>query len=277
MVAKINQLDVSQPTSSVPGAEQRTIAGAMRNPDFRTRDNLPVENDISLLWFDKPSEVEPVKIATKSTFPSTQKFMVAGWGYTRPDDSSSLSDVLKTAVVPYVPIIDCSSVYGSQVWGGNICAGADPANFADTCAGDSGGPLIMNTTETGADGAVEWTQRLAGVTSYGESCANKYPGVYTNVPFQSAWLDETITLQNAGGLEPPRIWCSSHVGHRYTGTKSTTLQKIANAGQCCNACKVNGTTCRSWSWHKQSKQCLLFEKFDKRTFSEGWTSGNVTG
>lgn len=277
ITAKINQLDISKSTSTVRGAEQKIIAGAIRNPDYRVRGNLPVENDISLMWFDKPSAVDPVKLAVKSTFPSKQKFMVAGWGYTEPDDSSSLSDVLKTAVVPYVSIPDCSTVYGNQVWGGNICAGSDPANFADTCSGDSGGPLLINTTEPTANGGVEWTQRLAGVTSYGESCANKYPGVYTNVPFQSGWIDESIILNNAGGLEPPRIGCSSHAGHRYTGSKFTTFKSIANAGQCCNACKVNGTTCRSWSWHRQSKNCLLFQKFDKRVISEGWTSGNVTG
>ena len=276
---KLNQLNVSEPTSQVPGAEERFITGATRNPEYVSVDSLPLANDISLLWFDTPSEVTPAQLSLQETFTLGQSFMVAGWGYTNPN-RSSLSDVLRTAVVPYVPLDVCSAKYGTPISQGDICAGANPANFADSCAGDSGGPLVMNVTanmnKNTCVGCAD--QQLVGLTSYGESCANSYPGVYTNVPMQADWIDQTITLSNAGGLQKPAIGCSSHVGQRYHGRQNSTLFSIPNPAQCCNACKVNGTTtCRGWSWHKSTKRCVLIRKVESRTLTTTWTSGNTTG
>jgi secreted trypsin-like serine protease len=288
ITVKLNQVDISLPTSSVPGAEERVMSGATRHPDYVYVDSLPLENDISLMWFDNPSQVTPVQIASQSTFDLGQQFMVAGWGYTNPN-KASLSDVLLTAQVPYVPLSACSAKYNSPISSGDICAGSDPTtNFADSCAGDSGGPLVMNVTtymnrtinsRSGGMMCVGCSaQQLVGLTSYGESCANDYPGVYTNVPMHANWIDETITLRNAGGLEKPAIGCTSHVGQRYYGKYNSTLLNIPNAAQCCNACKVNGTNrCRGWTWHKQTKRCILIKKVERRALTNTWTSGNTTG
>lgn len=277
MTVKLNQLNITKPTSEVPGAEERTIAGATRSPDYFLKDNLPVANDIAILWFDAPSKVTPVQIASQKKFQLGQSFMVAGWGFTNPSNFS-ISDTLQTTVVPYVPQPICTAKYNSlpspiPVSPGDVCAGADPNTFADSCSGDSGGPLLMNVTTYGCA-----PQQLVGLTSYGESCANEFPGVYTNVPMQADWLDQTITLSNAGGLRKPTIGCSSHVGQRYYGRSNSTLWKIPNAAQCCNACKVYGTAkCRSWTWHKSTKRCILIKKVEKRVLTSTWTSGNTTG
>ncbi|KAL4543012.1 hypothetical protein Ndes2526B_g03691 [Nannochloris sp. 'desiccata'] len=287
MSVKINQLNITQPTSQVPGAEERIISGAVRNPGYFTEDGLPLDNDIALMWFDTPSRVTPVQIASQTRFQLGQSFMVAGWGYTDPN-KLSISDTLRTAVVPFVPRPTCVAKYNSlstpvEVSRGDICAGSDPNTYADSCSGDSGGPLVMNVTtylnkskNTMCVGCAP--QQLVGLTSYGESCANDFPGVYTNVPMQADWIDQTITLSNAGGLQKPAIGCSSHVGQRYYGRFNSTLWNIPNAAQCCNACKVNGTaSCRGWTWHKNTKRCILIKKVERRTLTGSWTSGNTTG
>ena len=61
-----------------------------------------------------------------------------------------------------------------------VCAGD---GVHDTCQGDSGGPLMVR------DPSGNWA--LAGITSWGEGCANpSYPGVYTRVgaPALNAWI-----------------------------------------------------------------------------------------
>ena len=268
----LNQYNISIPTSEVPGAEARNASGAVRNPKFLSVGNIPREYDAALIWFDEPSEVTPIQLNLNPKFDVGQQFMVAGWGYTKPD-TFSVSQTLKTAQVPYVPLPLCSAKFNETVWKGDICAGANPANYMDTCAGDSGGPLMMNVS-TPANG---YPQILAGITSYGESCANSYPGVYTNAALQADWIDQSITLKNIGGLEIPRIGCASHTGQRYTGTGVTTFFKISNAAQCCNVCKVNSTSCRAWAWHKATKRCQVMTAVTGRSLSSSWTSGNVTG
>ncbi len=289
ITVKMNQLNVSQPTWQNPGAEERIISGATRHPRYTSKDNIPTENDIAIMWFDNPSQITPAQIASKTTFDLGQSFMVAGWGYTNPD-KSSLSQTLLTTIVPYYPLPLCIAKYNTlstpiQVSNGDICAGGDPStNYADSCSGDSGGPLLMNVTTylnrtatmRQCVGCVP--QQLVGLTSYGEGCGNAFPGVYTNVPMQADWLDQTITLSNAGGIEQPAIGCSSHVGQRYYGRSNSTLMNIPNAAQCCNACKVNGTaSCRSWTWHKATNRCILIKKVEKRGLAGTWTSGNTTG
>ena len=64
-----------------------------------------------------------------------------------------------------------------------VCAGAaDPPDSSDTCAGDSGGPLLVS------DGTA---LVLTGVVSFGNGCNEQgFPGVYTRVGSQplNAWV-----------------------------------------------------------------------------------------
>ena len=60
-----------------------------------------------------------------------------------------------------------------------ICAGRGET---DTCAGDSGGPLLASNP----DGS--WT--VVGITSFGVGCGNQiFPGVYTKVSEYMDWID----------------------------------------------------------------------------------------
>lgn len=62
----------------------------------------------------------------------------------------------------------------------------------DSCQGDSGGPVVE-----GAGAAA----RLIGIVSWGEACASNYPGVYTRVPAEYAFLAQN----NAVAAKPPTV------------------------------------------------------------------------
>ncbi|MER5214277.1 serine protease [Streptomyces sp. NPDC002838] len=92
---------------------------------------------------------------------------IIGWGTTSSNGSSS--NQLRTATVPTVSNSGCAGSYGSNfVASDMVCAGYTSGGI-DTCQGDSGGPLLI--------GGV-----LAGITSWGEGCADAdYPGIYTRL------------------------------------------------------------------------------------------------
>ncbi|MGW1544768.1 S1 family peptidase [Streptomyces sp. NPDC002309] len=92
---------------------------------------------------------------------------IVGWGTTSQNGGSS--NQLRTATVPTVSDAGCRASYGSDfVASDMVCAGYTSGGV-DTCQGDSGGPLLI--------GGV-----LAGVTSWGEGCAQAgFPGVYTRL------------------------------------------------------------------------------------------------
>lgn len=75
--------------------------------------------------------------------------------------------------------------------------------FLDTCAGDSGGPLMMFSQTK------QWI--LIGITSFGEGCARpSYAGVYTRVAVYETWIKshtngsyESITVSDAYCIKIP--------------------------------------------------------------------------
>ncbi len=102
---------------------------------------------------------------------------VTGWGRTTADGSTS--NVLMEVDVPFVTNASCDQSYGN-ITANMICAGY-AAGGKDSCAGDSGGPLVVS------DGA-SW--RLAGVVSFGNSCAlPNFPGVYARVSRFVTWIE----------------------------------------------------------------------------------------
>lgn len=65
----------------------------------------------------------------------------------------------------------------------HLCAGARDGGKG-TCHGDSGGPLQCRVNG-------KWM--IAGITSFGSGCAKPgFPDVYTNVPYFSTWIRDTI-------------------------------------------------------------------------------------
>ncbi|XP_063988478.1 trypsin 5G1-like isoform X2 [Diachasmimorpha longicaudata] len=105
---------------------------------------------------------------------------VAGWGAvpTQEDDNDVTSKNLKYALVPRIPYDICAENYKAvyTLTPRQICYGYQEGG-ADTCKGDSGGPLY-NTNNI-----------LIGITSWGDACGEKYtPGVYMDVSQVMDWI-----------------------------------------------------------------------------------------
>ena len=151
-------------------------------------------DDIALLELANELDVEPVRLfAGDSEALGRAPGVVVGWGateFTTPR-RATYPDALHHAVVPLVPRDVCNAPesYAGYVGGGQLCAGFVDGGI-DTCVGDSGGPLFVDTGER-----VE----QVGVVSYGRGCAEPlFYGIYTNVAVYRGWIAEYVALTDPG-------------------------------------------------------------------------------
>ena len=150
--------------------------------------NRPV-NDISLIRLREclsDGEVSPVCLNLGEEIAAGEMCKVAGFG-TTDKDYMKYTNLLKEASVPLMSQDDCDKAFSEKtgrkvISPSMICAGFEEGG-ADSCTGDSGGPL----TCPGASDAEQPVQ--VGVVSWGIGCAEKgLPGVYTRVKSFATWL-----------------------------------------------------------------------------------------
>ncbi|XP_034026888.1 granzyme A-like [Thalassophryne amazonica] len=163
------------------------IKTSVPHPCFNEHEKV---NDLMLLKLKKRVKetdlVKPLRLSETITDPPAgRRCLVAGWGLT---DSSSkkISDVLMAANVTVIDRRKCNSEkyynYNPVITLNMICAGSDGGKPADTCKGDSGGPLMCDN-------------KLVGVTSSGGNpCGQIHkPGVYSFLSkAQLAWINKTM-------------------------------------------------------------------------------------
>lgn len=127
------------------GSEQQIrVREIYVHPDY---DPETVDNDIALLQLRSPLKM--TKFVSTACLPQFNDTMEAemlgtilGWGKRR---NSALygTDVLHEAQVPIAQMGDCQKVYENYFISENmVCAGYKRGKV-DSCAGDSGGPLLM--------------------------------------------------------------------------------------------------------------------------------------
>lgn len=104
-----------------------------------------VDNDIAMLML--PRSIQPSKHTAFACLPSSFQPLpdirctIIGWGKMSNDDDAG-SDVLKEAEVPIISTDECRNIYYDYSITKNMfCAGHRHGRI-DTCAGDSGGPLL---------------------------------------------------------------------------------------------------------------------------------------
>uniref|UniRef100_A0A182JBH1 CLIP domain-containing serine protease n=1 Tax=Anopheles atroparvus TaxID=41427 RepID=A0A182JBH1_ANOAO len=119
---------------------------------------------------------------------SVDKLSVSGWGRTDIFKNNLgpnvLSPIKLKLSLPYVKRDTCSKTFRPwkfQLGPGQMCAGGE--HEKDTCAGDSGSPLMSWDRSQGV-----W--RITGVVSLGvrECGVEGLPGVYTNVHYYLPWI-----------------------------------------------------------------------------------------
>ncbi|WP_051740101.1 serine protease [Kitasatospora sp. MBT66] len=145
-------------------------------PDYDPLD--PFANDIALLKLANPiqygTNAQPVILPAQDGAPEPDSSAtVSGWGVLSKD--GPLPATLHVATVRILSPDTCHDASGTT---DKICAEAPQGNIA--CQGDSGDPLVSNST-------------LIGVFSGGVGCADPgFPGLYTPVGPYVDWINRTV-------------------------------------------------------------------------------------
>lgn len=193
-VVKLNGHDPNDPDPPI----DVKIAETFSHPNYTARPK--VKHDIALLLLNRTITEEflhPACLYTNPTDPDTETLlMIAGWGSTDPNDSSSISPVLLKANVTTIFRDTCNSTLAqnkstrrgpTELHEGQLCALGRNATtgitISDTCVGDSGGPMEL------ADGRRRY---IVGVTSIGKLCGSRYPGIYTRVSQYLDWIESVV-------------------------------------------------------------------------------------
>lgn len=167
------------------------VSGIIIHPHF---DPFSLANDMAIVRLDTPISADPIlpiSAAEEQRYLPAHSARILGWGII----NSFLhirTSVLQEAVIPTVDMQACSDALGPEFLPSSmLCAGrrsSDPYNIdgVDTCSGDSGGPLIVET-DSG------W--KIAGLTSWGRECASDTAwGVYSRVAPNADWINTARTV-----------------------------------------------------------------------------------
>ena len=170
-------------------ARESVVTNLFVHPDY---DHAAQDayDDIALLELAVELDIEPVRLfAGDSEALGRAPGVVVGWGATEfaTPRRATYPDALHQAVVPLVPRAVCNAPesYAGYVGGGQLCAGFVDGGV-DTCVGDSGGPLFVDTGG--------WIEQV-GVVSYGRGCAEPlFYGIYTNIAAYRGWIADYVAL-----------------------------------------------------------------------------------
>ena len=192
------------PSLKSPTLQQVPVSAISVHPGYNPSSN---QNDIAVLTLAKPvtgvPTLSPISAAQMATLPAGTPMVAVGWG-NQVATGKNFPDTPQEADVVLFPDSACgagaSYTVNGVTFNGFSAADADPATMlcadgvnadrqtVDTCSGDSGGPLIAN---------VAGAERLAGIVSWGQSCAGTFPGVYTRVAAMADFL-KTVDIATTG-------------------------------------------------------------------------------
>ncbi|KAM9324795.1 complement C1s subcomponent-like [Gastrophryne carolinensis] len=151
------------------------------------------DNDIALVLLNQRVEMGPcVCLAClpeegEKNSPALQELgYVAGWGKTDDSHDESRTPILQYVSIPVRKTEDCKTMMETnQAFTENMmCAGG---YGADSCKGDSGGPLMFNDVSDENNGKRLY---VGGIVSWGVKCGAF--GMYTKVKNYLGWIKETI-------------------------------------------------------------------------------------
>jgi secreted trypsin-like serine protease len=167
------------------------IEQTILHPDYNIYD-ANSKNDIALIRLSRDCDynnfVKPICLPTTKNLRQTDldgAFIVSGWGRS---ENAPKSNIKLWAEVGITKLETCRSMLPSKnLWAKQVCAGG--GNGANSCKGDSGGPLMKIGIES-----EQYFFYAAGVESFGpDLCGSQNrPGVYTKVSEYIDWILETI-------------------------------------------------------------------------------------
>ncbi|XP_034487677.1 phenoloxidase-activating factor 1 [Drosophila innubila] len=169
------------------------------HPEYKEYSNYKY-NDIAIIRLKHPVSfthfIMPICLPSKSAqtpLVEGQMFSVSGWGRTDLFNKyfiSTHSPIKLKLRIPYVSNENCSKIldlYGVRLGPKQLCAGGEKSK--DTCAGDSGGPLMYFDRPHS-----RWV--AYGIVSYGFTQCGSGPGVYTSVLSYISWIESIIKPQS---------------------------------------------------------------------------------
>jgi secreted trypsin-like serine protease len=181
--------DLEQPTGTYEYPARRILIHELYAGDFHDIALIELDTPISLV----PGQSEAIDLPyslDSAVWPAQKtNVFVSGWGEQTGYEVGDYPSILRGAnltVLAGPTDIKCGA-YKSSEWNPyyEICVGS-PSTPRDTCQGDSGGPYVIQANANGFGGA---EPTLAGITSWGEGCANpKYPGFATRVTSYIDWI-----------------------------------------------------------------------------------------
>jgi len=129
--------------------------------------------------------------------PEGNEFTVMGWGRTNNDrrdqgdknEGGAHKNILQKLGLPLITTNHCKTnpswkAFSKITDDRQVCAGG--LKHADSCSGDSGGPLMVQEDE-------ENKMYLRGVVSFGtRKCGKGFPGVYTDISYYIDWIKRNL-------------------------------------------------------------------------------------
>ncbi|XP_021023056.1 kallikrein 1-related peptidase b24 isoform X1 [Mus caroli] len=172
-----------------PSAQHRFVSKSFPHPDYNMsllNDGIPQpedkSNDLMLLRLSEPANitdaVKPIALPTEDPKLGST-CLASGWGSITPTKWQKPND-LHCVFIKLLPNENCAKPYLHKVTDVMLCAG-EMGGGKDTCAGDSGGPLIC-------DGV------LHGITAWGPVPCGKpnEPAIYTKLIKFTSWIKDTM-------------------------------------------------------------------------------------
>jgi secreted trypsin-like serine protease len=199
-----------------------------------------LDNDIALLKLATPSSKRPVELASVQLDDSLAEgttLYIAGWGATGQDRESPASDVLLHTDVPLRNHKECDySDYNMKVTDKMLCAGKKTEAAGDTCAGDSGGPLLV------PEGSNDY--KLLGISSFTTTkCALGHtPGVFTRVSRYLDWIAGKMDGSTTPDLTvlPSSRFSFGLIGVGLESTREVTLANDSNSSILVQSTMISG-------------------------------------
>jgi trypsin len=190
----IDRYDLTQPRNP---QEMFQAINITIHPNF---DADTFRNDFMLIQLNGTTNTNPVRMNNNSLVPfDGMELTVLGWGTTNNSNPMNLifPSILQMGSINYITNDQCMSTslhdtspYDGEIFPEMMCGTS--ANGVDACAGDSGGPLIVEGRSTASD-------LLVGLVSWGRGCTI-LPGVYSRISAEYQWLREQICFMS---IEPP--------------------------------------------------------------------------
>ena len=186
VIVRVSEYDLSMPDTHEQDVK---VLRDFVHPNFNMD---TIDSDLALLKLRRP--VMPSAVTWHACVPEADDILATnttcyavGWGKLK-DFHLFGTDILREAKIPLVSQEHCQEAFDYEITDNQLCAGFMRGGV-DTCAGDSGGPLMCEINKEHDHG--RWY--VYGVTSFGEGCGDKGKyGIYTRVSTFVDWIRDTI-------------------------------------------------------------------------------------